>query len=169
MPSRQDNYDGAIHCVTTWSKFDMHWSGVSLDALFEIARPLPSATHVLASSSTGYTTNLPLDDVTGGKAWVAFEVDGAPLARDHGGPGAAARAAPLLLEERQVRLRYHRARPRRTRILGGARLPRPRRPVARAALPGRLTHERYSAACGPAGGRMAGRDCDEHSGRNAAE
>ena len=82
----QDTYDGAIHCVTTWSKFDMHWRGVSLDTLFEIANPLPTATHVVARSSTGYTTNLPLDDVTGGKAWVAFEVDGAPLSRDHGGP-----------------------------------------------------------------------------------
>ena len=81
----QSTYDGAIHCVTTWSKFDMHWRGVSLDTLFEIASPLPNASHVLAYSSTGYTTNLPLADVTGGKAWVAFEVDGAPLSRDHGG------------------------------------------------------------------------------------
>jgi DMSO/TMAO reductase YedYZ molybdopterin-dependent catalytic subunit len=82
----QSAYDGAIHCVTTWSKFDMHWLGVSLDTLFELAPPLPDATHVVAYSTTGYTTNLPLDDVTGGKAWVAFEVDGAPLSRDHGGP-----------------------------------------------------------------------------------
>jgi len=79
-------YEGAIHCVTTWSKFGMHWRGVSLDTLFEIATPLPNATHVLAYSSTGYTTNLPLADVTGGKAWVAFEVDGEPLPPDHGGP-----------------------------------------------------------------------------------
>jgi DMSO/TMAO reductase YedYZ molybdopterin-dependent catalytic subunit len=79
-------YDGAIHCVTTWSKFDMHWEGVSVDALLAIARPLPTATHVLATSSTGYTTNLPLEDVSGGKAWVAFEADGAPLSPDHGGP-----------------------------------------------------------------------------------
>jgi DMSO/TMAO reductase YedYZ molybdopterin-dependent catalytic subunit len=82
----QGAYDGAIHCVTTWSKFDMHWDGVSLDTLFEIAPPAPSATHVVAYSSTGYTTNLPLDDVTNGKAWVAFAADGAPLSRDHGGP-----------------------------------------------------------------------------------
>jgi len=82
----QTAYDGAIHCVTTWSKFDMHWLGVSLDTLFEIAVPQPSATHVLARSATGYTTNLPLADVTGGQAWVAFEADDAPLSRDHGGP-----------------------------------------------------------------------------------
>ena len=40
----------------------------------------------MAFSHTGYTTNLPLADVTGGKAWVAWEVDGAPLPVDHGGP-----------------------------------------------------------------------------------
>jgi DMSO/TMAO reductase YedYZ molybdopterin-dependent catalytic subunit len=82
----QGAYDGAIHCVTTWSKFDMRWEGVSLDRLFAIARPLPASTHVVAYSDTGYTTNLPLADVTDGKAWLAFRVDGAPLARDHGGP-----------------------------------------------------------------------------------
>ena len=79
-------YDGAIHCVTTWSKFDMMFNGVSIDTLLEIAQPAPTATHVMAFSHTGYTTNLPLADVTGGKAWVAWEVDGEPLPVDHGGP-----------------------------------------------------------------------------------
>jgi DMSO/TMAO reductase YedYZ molybdopterin-dependent catalytic subunit len=82
----RSSYDGDIHCVTTWSKLGMQWSGVSIDTLLDIARPLPSATHVLAFSHTGYTTNLPIDDVTGGKAWVAWEADGEPLPRDHGGP-----------------------------------------------------------------------------------
>jgi DMSO/TMAO reductase YedYZ molybdopterin-dependent catalytic subunit len=81
-----DAYDGAIHCVTTWSKFGMRWRGVSVDTLLAAASPQATATHVVAFSHTGYTTNLPLDDVTGGKAWVAFEVDDAPLPRDHGGP-----------------------------------------------------------------------------------
>ena len=81
-----ETYEGAIHCVTTWSKFDMRWEGISLDALLAIAGPLPSATHVVAYSHTGYTTNLPIGDITGGKAWVAFTVDGQPLSRDHGGP-----------------------------------------------------------------------------------
>ena len=79
-------YQGAIHCVTTWSKFDMSFTGVSVDTLLEIARPRAGATHVLAFSHTGYTTNLPLADVTGGKAWVVWDVDGQPLSRDHGGP-----------------------------------------------------------------------------------
>jgi DMSO/TMAO reductase YedYZ molybdopterin-dependent catalytic subunit len=79
-------YEGDIHCVTTWSKLGMTWTGVSIDTLLDLAGPQPSATHVLARSHTGYTTNLPLDDVTGGRAWVAFEADGAPLDREHGGP-----------------------------------------------------------------------------------
>ncbi len=79
-------YQGAIHCVTTWSKFDMTWSGVSVDTFLAAAGPLPQATHVMATSHTGYTTNLPLADVTDGKAWVAWEVDGGPLSNSHGGP-----------------------------------------------------------------------------------
>lgn len=80
------SYEGPIHCVTTWSKFGMRFTGVSVDTLLEAARPRPEATHVLAFSHTGYTTNLPLADVTAGKAWVAWEVDGRPLPAAHGGP-----------------------------------------------------------------------------------
>jgi DMSO/TMAO reductase YedYZ molybdopterin-dependent catalytic subunit len=79
-------YEGDIHCVTTWSKLAMTWAGVSIDTLLESASPLASASHVMVFSHTGYTTNLPLADVTGGRAWVAWEADGEPLARNHGGP-----------------------------------------------------------------------------------
>ena len=82
----ESTYSGDIHCVTTWSKLGMEWSGVSVDTLLGIARPLPTAAFVLARSHTGYTTNLPLADVIEGMAWVAWEVDGEPLPRDHGGP-----------------------------------------------------------------------------------
>jgi len=79
-------YEGDIHCVTTWSKLGMTFTGVSVETLLAAAGPLPNATHVVAYCSTGYTTNLPLADVTDGKAWVAFEADGAPLTPQHGGP-----------------------------------------------------------------------------------
>ena len=79
-------YFGDIHCVTTWSKFDTTFTGVSVDTLLEAARPRPEAKFVMAHSTTGYTTNLPLEDVTGGKAWVVWEFDGKPLPR-----GTAAR------------------------------------------------------------------------------
>ena len=79
-------YQGAIHCVTTWSKFAMTFTGVSVDVLLDAAGPQPEATHVVAFSHTGYTTNLPLDDITGGKAWVVWDYDGRPLPVEHGGP-----------------------------------------------------------------------------------
>ena len=82
----QSEYAGNIHCVTTWSKFDVRFGGVSVDVLLDAAGPLPAATHVLGTSTTGYTTNLPLEQVRGGKAWVVWSFDGKPLAREHGGP-----------------------------------------------------------------------------------
>jgi DMSO/TMAO reductase YedYZ molybdopterin-dependent catalytic subunit len=77
-----------IHCVTKWSKFGTHWEGVSVDTLLDGARAagVPDGQFVLAFSDGGYTTNLPIADVTGGKAWIAFAYDGAPLAPEHGGP-----------------------------------------------------------------------------------
>ena len=79
-------FSGDIHCVTTWSKLDVHFGGVSVDTLLDITRPLPEARFVMARSHTGYTTNLPLADVTGGKAWVVWDYDGRPLPAEHGGP-----------------------------------------------------------------------------------
>ena len=84
LPS--STYEGDIHCVTTWSKLGMSFTGVSVDTLLAAARPVPTAGFVLAFSHTGYTTNLPLADVARGQAWVVWEADGAPLAREHGGP-----------------------------------------------------------------------------------
>jgi DMSO/TMAO reductase YedYZ molybdopterin-dependent catalytic subunit len=80
------SYTGDIHCVTHWSKLGMVFVGVSVDRLLAVADPLDTATHVLAFSHTGYTTNLPLRDVSDGRAWVAWEVDGRPLPVEHGGP-----------------------------------------------------------------------------------
>ncbi|MFK4111108.1 sulfite oxidase-like oxidoreductase [Streptomyces sp. NPDC002176] len=79
-------YEGDIHCVTGWSKFGVRFGGVSLDAFLAVARPHVSATHVLARSHTGYTANLPLADLTGGRAWLAWDQGGVPLAPEHGGP-----------------------------------------------------------------------------------
>jgi len=59
-----------IHCVTKWSKFDTTWTGVSVDVLLEGTEPWGE--HVVAWCDGGYTTNLPLADVTGGKAWIAY-------------------------------------------------------------------------------------------------
>jgi DMSO/TMAO reductase YedYZ molybdopterin-dependent catalytic subunit len=84
LPS--SNFTGDIHCVTAWSKLGVNFSGVSVDTLLDLAHPLENASYVVAQSHTGYTTNLPLADVMGGKAWVVWEYDGKPLEVDHGGP-----------------------------------------------------------------------------------
>jgi DMSO/TMAO reductase YedYZ molybdopterin-dependent catalytic subunit len=79
-------YEGAIHCVTTWSKFDMTFDGVSIDTLLEITGLQDDAAYVMARSHTGYTTNLPIEDVVDGQAWVVWDADGSPLDDVHGGP-----------------------------------------------------------------------------------
>jgi DMSO/TMAO reductase YedYZ molybdopterin-dependent catalytic subunit len=73
-----------IHCVTKWSKFDTVWEGVSVDTL--LAEVEHDAGYVMAFCDGGYTTNLPLEDVTDGKAWIAFAYDDEPLEPEHGGP-----------------------------------------------------------------------------------
>jgi DMSO/TMAO reductase YedYZ molybdopterin-dependent catalytic subunit len=73
-----------IHCVTRWSKLDTVWRGVSLDTL--LADIETEADFAMALSYGGYTTNLPLEDLLDGKAWIAYEYDGDELAPEHGGP-----------------------------------------------------------------------------------
>jgi DMSO/TMAO reductase YedYZ molybdopterin-dependent catalytic subunit len=82
LPSEDVTVD--LHCVTKWSKLGTHWRGVPVEALLEGVQT--SAGFALARSSGGYTTNLPLPDLLGGQAWVAFEYEGRPLEPEHGGP-----------------------------------------------------------------------------------
>jgi DMSO/TMAO reductase YedYZ molybdopterin-dependent catalytic subunit len=73
-----------IHCVTKWSKLGTAWEGVSLDTLMRDVET--AAEFALAYSYGGYTTNLPLEDLLDGKAWIAYRYDGDELAPEHGGP-----------------------------------------------------------------------------------
>jgi DMSO/TMAO reductase YedYZ molybdopterin-dependent catalytic subunit len=73
-----------IHCVTKWSKLGTSFGGVSVDGLLEPAEP--RGDFAMAFSHGGYTTNVPLADLTAGKAWVVTEHEGEPLPREHGGP-----------------------------------------------------------------------------------
>jgi DMSO/TMAO reductase YedYZ molybdopterin-dependent catalytic subunit len=82
LPSEAIHCD--IHCVTKWSKLDTDWEGVPVDAL--LGDDPPAGTFVVASSDGGYTTNLPIADVTGGKAWLVHTFAGQPLEAEHGGP-----------------------------------------------------------------------------------
>ncbi len=73
-----------IHCVTKWSKLGTSFGGVSIDVLLGQAEPLDA--YAMVHSYGGYTTNLAIEDLTDGKAWVVTEHEGEPLPREHGGP-----------------------------------------------------------------------------------
>ena len=88
LPSEPLTVD--IHCVTTWSKLDTEWEGVSLDTVLEATET--AAEFALIGSYGGYTTNLPLRDLRGGKAWIVHGYQGAPLSPVHGGPARSARS-----------------------------------------------------------------------------
>ena len=80
----QETFTVDIHCVTKWSKLDTRWTGVSVDTLLEGVET--EAQFVSVWCDGGYTTNLALEDVTGGKAWVVHRYDDQPLEPEHGGP-----------------------------------------------------------------------------------
>ncbi|MBI3701596.1 MAG: sulfite oxidase-like oxidoreductase [Afipia sp.] len=75
-----------IHCVTTWSKFDTEWRGVTVDDILEAAGIEAPTQFALAHSYDDYSTNVPTADLIGGKAMVATHFGGKPLTPDHGGP-----------------------------------------------------------------------------------
>jgi DMSO/TMAO reductase YedYZ molybdopterin-dependent catalytic subunit len=82
LPSEETTVD--LHCVTRWSKLETTWRGVSLNTL--LADIESAADYMLVRCYGGYTTNLPLDDLLDGQAWIAYEYEGEPLAPVHGGP-----------------------------------------------------------------------------------
>jgi DMSO/TMAO reductase YedYZ molybdopterin-dependent catalytic subunit len=75
-----------IHCVTRWSKLDTVWRGVPVRELLDRARPTTAATHVMAYSDGGYSTNIPLAALYDNDVLLAHTYDGKPLEHDHGAP-----------------------------------------------------------------------------------
>jgi DMSO/TMAO reductase YedYZ molybdopterin-dependent catalytic subunit len=76
-----------IHCVTTWSKLDTQWRGVTIDDLLKAAGLAEApGDFTMAHCDGDYTTNVPVDDLVGRKGMIATHYDGAPLEPEHGGP-----------------------------------------------------------------------------------
>ncbi|WP_240543868.1 molybdopterin-dependent oxidoreductase [Spirosoma foliorum] len=75
-----------MHCVTKWTKLDTHWQGVSIETLLEHVTLKPEARYVMAYSYGDYTTNIPLEDLRHGKAFIGLNFEEKPLAAEHGGP-----------------------------------------------------------------------------------
>lgn len=76
-----------IHCVTKWSKLDTTWQGVTFDDLLKASgfseAPEP---YVMAHCDGGYSTNVPVADLLGGKGMIVTRYEGLPIAPAHGGP-----------------------------------------------------------------------------------
>jgi DMSO/TMAO reductase YedYZ molybdopterin-dependent catalytic subunit len=75
-----------IHCVTTWSRYNNVWEGVSTGEIRDIVRIKPEAKYVIVQGAGGFTTNLPLEDFLQPDALFALKHDGQPLTAEHGGP-----------------------------------------------------------------------------------
>jgi len=58
LPRKEITAD--IHCVTAWSRLGDTWTGVPIQALLELVKPLPTAKYVMAHCEYGYTTSLPI-------------------------------------------------------------------------------------------------------------
>ncbi|WP_338739470.1 molybdopterin-dependent oxidoreductase [Haloplanus salilacus] len=75
-----------FHCVTGWSRFDCDFTGLPFTTLADHVGVGSDAVHVLFHAADDYTTDLPLDACLRPETLFAFEFDGEPLPRDHGGP-----------------------------------------------------------------------------------
>ena len=82
----QSTFISDIHCVTTWSRYDNQWEGLSTRTLLDACQPKPEARFVVLESHDGYTTNLSLEDFAAEDALLAHSWQGSPIERDHGGP-----------------------------------------------------------------------------------
>jgi len=76
-----------IHCVTKWSKLDTTWQGVTFDDLLNtVGLAKPPAPYVMAHCDGGYTTNIPVADLIGGKGMIVTRYESLPISPAHGGP-----------------------------------------------------------------------------------
>ncbi|WP_448603358.1 sulfite oxidase-like oxidoreductase [Thermoleptolyngbya sp.] len=82
----QTEFTADFHCVTTWSKLDVQWTGVKVTDLMQRVKLDPNATHVMQHSYGGYTTNLELVDFLREENFLAHTLAGEPLPAPHGGP-----------------------------------------------------------------------------------
>ena len=75
-----------IHCVTSWSRYDNHWTGVSAQHLLSVVQPKPEAKFIVFHSHDGYTTNVSLEMFAAPDVLLAHSWEGAALTQEHGAP-----------------------------------------------------------------------------------
>jgi DMSO/TMAO reductase YedYZ molybdopterin-dependent catalytic subunit len=75
-----------IHCVTTWSRLDNLWEGVSTAELKKLVNIAPEAAFVMVHGAGSFTTNLPIEDFFESDVLLATAHNGEAITADHGGP-----------------------------------------------------------------------------------
>ena len=76
-----------FHCVTGWSVDNVRWAGVRFRDLLAAAGPQMSGTVLqFVSAESPYVDTLTLQQAELHDAMLAYEMDGKPLAREHGAP-----------------------------------------------------------------------------------
>ncbi|NEQ49390.1 MAG: sulfite oxidase-like oxidoreductase [Leptolyngbya sp. SIO3F4] len=86
MALPQHQFTADFHCVTTWSKLDVTWTGVKVTDLLATVEVDPLAAHVMAHCYGGYTTNVAMKDFARPENFLAHTLEGQPLPAEHGGP-----------------------------------------------------------------------------------
>ena len=80
-----------FHCVTTWSRRSLQWSGYRFSDFFERivvprARPMAEAAFVILRCQDGARASLPLADLLAANVLLADALNGMPLTIEHGAP-----------------------------------------------------------------------------------
>jgi DMSO/TMAO reductase YedYZ molybdopterin-dependent catalytic subunit len=75
-----------IHCVTSWSRYDNLWQGVSNKHIIDLVKPKAAANHIVLHGYDGYTTNVTREAFSADDALIAHSWEGEKLTRQHGGP-----------------------------------------------------------------------------------
>ncbi len=75
-----------IHCVTTWSRLDNTWEGVSAAELKKLVKVQPKAKFAIVHAEMGFTTNLTLKDFFESDVVFADKHNGKAISSDHGYP-----------------------------------------------------------------------------------
>jgi DMSO/TMAO reductase YedYZ molybdopterin-dependent catalytic subunit len=86
MEMPQSSFTADFHCVTTWSKLDVQWTGVKVTDFMKWVEVDPGAVHLMEHCYGGYTTNIALDDFLRAENFFAHTLFGEPLPPQHGGP-----------------------------------------------------------------------------------
>jgi DMSO/TMAO reductase YedYZ molybdopterin-dependent catalytic subunit len=86
MAMPQSNFTADFHCVTTWSKLDVQWTGVKVTDFMQHIEVDPKAVHIMEHCYGGYTTNISLEDFLREENFFAHTLFGELLPAEHGGP-----------------------------------------------------------------------------------